>query len=118
MEGIHATLGKPAFAAQRFDPLPPRLVKAAHEFEAQMMKELLKPMTESRSFTGDDEDSGSAGIMSGFASEALGRSLSEQGGFGIANNILRTLSQKGESCLGDTSFGNIQGKSKQNAPQL
>jgi Rod binding domain-containing protein len=56
--------------------------------------------------------------MSGFASEALGRSLSEQGGFGIANNILRTFSQKGESCLGDTSFGNIQGKSNQNAPQL
>ena len=118
MERIHATLAESASATQRFDPLPPRLVKAAHEFEAQMMKELLKPMTESRSFTGDDEDSGSAGIMSGFASEALGRSLSEQGGFGIANNILRTLSQKGKSCRGDASFGNIQGKSKQNAPQL
>ena len=118
MEGIHATLAESASATQRFDPLPPRLVKAAHEFEAQMMKELLKPMTESRSFTGDDEDSGSSGIMSGFASEALGRSLSEQGGFGIANNILRTLSQKGKSCRGDASFGNIQGKSKQNAPQL
>ncbi len=60
MEGIHATLAESASATQRFDPLPPRLVKAAHEFEAQMMKELLKPMTESRSFTGDDEDSGSA----------------------------------------------------------
>ena len=31
----------------------PRLVRAAHEFEAQMMKELLKPMTASGSLTGD-----------------------------------------------------------------
>jgi Rod binding domain-containing protein len=115
MDGIRATLAEPTSATQRFNPPPPRLVKAAHEFEAQMMKELLKPMTESPSFAGDDDDSGAAGTMSGFASEALGKSLSEQGGFGIANNILRALSQKGESFRGDASFGNIQENSKQNS---
>src|ERR1039458_5762818 len=69
----------------------PRLVRAAHEFEAQMMKELLKPMTGSDSLTGADEDSGtdsgSGGALGEFASEALGRALSEQGGFGIAHRI-------------------------------
>ena len=36
----------------------PRLVRAAHEFEAQMMQELMKPLTRGSSLTGEDEDSG------------------------------------------------------------
>ena len=31
----------------------PRLVRAAHEFEGQMMKELLKPMTSGDALTGE-----------------------------------------------------------------
>src|SRR5208282_1850844 len=79
------------------DPVAPqpRLVRAAHEFEAQMMKELLKPMTGSSSLTGEDEDSGSSGALGEFASEALGRALSEQGGLGIANSIIRDLTASG-----------------------
>jgi Rod binding domain-containing protein len=93
MDGIRATVAEPVSATQRSNALPPRLLKAAHEFEAQMMKELLKPMTAGNSFPGDQDDSGASEIMSGFASEALGRSLSEQGGFGIADSILRSISQ-------------------------
>src|SRR6478752_3181459 len=115
MDGILATVPEPASTTQRLNSVTPRLLKAAHEFEAQMMKELLKPMTAGGSFTEDDEDSGSSEIMGGFAAEALGRSLSERGGFGIANSILRSLSQKGESPRSDESFQNIQGKSKQNS---
>jgi Rod binding domain-containing protein len=72
----------------------PRLVRAAHEFEAQMMKELLKPMTNNSSLTGDEGDSssGSGGALGQFASEALGRALSDQGGFGIARQIVHELS--------------------------
>ena len=70
----------------------PRLVKAAHEFEAQMMKELLKPMTESASMTGDEDDEGSTGALGSYASESLARSLSDHGGLGIANQIIRDLS--------------------------
>jgi Rod binding domain-containing protein len=77
----------------------PRLVKAAHEFEAQMMKEMLKPMTASGSLTGGDEDSdadsGSGSALGEFASEALGRALSERGGFGIATKIIGDLSRSG-----------------------
>jgi Rod binding domain-containing protein len=73
----------------------PKLVHAAHEFEAQMMKELLAPMT------GEDDaadsglalgsGSGSGGALADFASEALGQALSERGGFGIANRIVHQL---------------------------
>jgi Rod binding domain-containing protein len=111
MDGIHSAVAGPVSATQRLNALPPRLLKAAHEFEAQMMKELLKPMTAGGSFTEDDEDSGSSEIMGGFAAEALGRSLSERGGFGIANSILQSLSQKGENLRNDASLRVVQGNS-------
>ena len=77
----------------------PRLVKAAHEFEAQMMQELMKPLNRGASLTGadgdEDSDSGSGGALGEFASEALGRALSEQGGFGMATSIVKQLSHVG-----------------------
>lgn len=75
----------------------PRLVSAAHEFEGQMLKELLKPMTESDGLGGSDSDSG---ILGEFASEALGNALSEQGGFGIAKQILAHFSESGNQAEG------------------
>jgi len=88
-------------------PPQPRLVKAAHEFEAQMMKELLEPLNHSSSLLGSDGDddsglssgdssggiSGSTGALGEFASEALGEALSEGGGFGIATGIVKQLSR-------------------------
>ena len=68
---------------------PPRLVRAAHEFEAQMMKELLRPLT---SGAEDDAESGSFDALADFAGGALGQALSSGGGFGIAKSILRSLS--------------------------
>jgi Rod binding domain-containing protein len=69
----------------------PRLAHAAHEFEAQLMKELIRPMT-----TGsDDEDTeaGSGSALADFAGEALGQSLSRQGGLGLARSIIHELSR-------------------------
>ena len=73
----------------------PRFVQAAHEFEAQMMKELLKPMAGSADLDEDDSASGSNGALADFASGALGESLSRAGGLGIAETILRNISQHG-----------------------
>jgi Rod binding domain-containing protein len=89
----------------------PRLVRAAHEFEAQMMKELLKPMTGTNSMSGEDEDadSGSNGALGEFASEALGRALSEQGGFGIASHIVQELSHSGNRGGSAPVTGNLHG---------
>jgi Rod binding domain-containing protein len=95
---MHSIAALPATASTEVAAVPqPRLVKAAHEFEAQMMQELMKPMTQKSSLTGDDADtdSGSGGALGEFASEALGRSLSERGGFGIASQIVKELSHSG-----------------------
>jgi Rod binding domain-containing protein len=75
----------------------PRLVQAAHEFEAQMMKEILKPLTGNGVLSGFDDDpgGGSNSALSEFASEALGKALSQSGGFGIANSLIRDLSHSG-----------------------
>lgn len=79
-----------------------RLVHAAHEFEGQMMKELMKPMIASDPLTGADEDSdgGSGGALGEFASETLGRALSERGGLGVANKIVAELSHSGNKRAG------------------
>jgi Rod binding domain-containing protein len=70
----------------------PRLVHAAHEFEGQMLKELLKPLAAGNGLTGEDSDNS---ILGEFASEALGKALSEHGGFGIANRVVQQMDQSG-----------------------
>ncbi len=71
----------------------PKLERSAHEFEASLMAELLKPLQESDGLTGEDSGSGagSEGALSGFASESLARAISERGGFGIADRLLHQL---------------------------
>jgi Rod binding domain-containing protein len=83
-------------------PAQLRLTRAAHEFEAQMMKELLKPMTGEDALGGEGGGVGSGGALGEFASEALGRALSERGGFGIAHRIVQDLSH--------SSTHNVTGK--------
>ncbi len=98
MEDIGILMKSGALAGSGANTPSPRLVRAAHEFEGQMMKELLKPMTEGGLVIGDgdDEDSGgSGGALGEFASEALGKALSERGGFGIAGRIVGELSHSG-----------------------
>jgi Rod binding domain-containing protein len=89
----------------------PRLVKAAHEFEAQMMKELMKPLSHGSSLTGSeadgDDDEGSGGALGEFAQEALGRALSDQGGFGIATSIVKQLSHSGNQNGSDSVTGKL-----------
>lgn len=84
----------------------PRLVRAAHEFEGQMMKELLKPMTAGDGLTGDEDESGSGSTLNEFGAEALGQALSLQGGFGIADRIVKDLSHSGNQ----RQTGKVTGK--------
>ena len=71
----------------------PKLERSAHEFEASLMAELLKPLQGGDGLTGEDSDSGagSGGALAGFASQSLARAISERGGFGIADRILHQL---------------------------
>jgi Rod binding domain-containing protein len=81
----------------------PRLVRAAHEFEAQMMKELLQPLAR---HVEEGEEPGSGGALSEFAGEALGQSLSRAGGFGMGNRILASLSRTETNCNSGSVAGN------------
>jgi peptidoglycan hydrolase FlgJ len=71
----------------------PRLIPAAHEFEACLMKELLEPLQHDALFSdatdgARDDEEGSGGALTSFGSEALGQAISERGGFGIADRII------------------------------
>ena len=68
----------------------PRLVRAAHEFEAQMLKELMKPMTRSEEC---DDEIKTGGAWADFATEALAQGLSKAGAFGIADRIISSFSR-------------------------
>ena len=100
----------------------PRLVGAAHEFEAMMMKELLKPMTSEDPLNGDEDGqdfelgsgSGSGGALADFATEALGQALSERGGFGIADKIIRELSPAAEPKVTSGTGPNVTADSHRN----
>jgi Rod binding domain-containing protein len=99
----------------------PRLTRAAHEFEGQMMEELLKPLTSDELLPGASGDSdsggGSGGALGQFASEALGQALSAHGGFGIADRILKTVSPPGNRHQGASVTGNLHGNTVMRSPK-
>ncbi|WP_109484647.1 hypothetical protein [Occallatibacter savannae] len=74
----------------------PRLINAAQEFEAQMMKEMIRPLTR---FDGLGDET-SDGALADFGGEMFGQALSRTGGFGIADRIIAGLSRNG---TGDNS---------------
>jgi Rod binding domain-containing protein len=88
-----ANLGMPEAARQNSPTAKdPRLERSAHEFEASLMAELLKPLQETDGLTGENSGgAGSGGALGEFASESLAGAISERGGFGIADRILRQL---------------------------
>jgi len=85
--GVPATIGIASIGTAP----SPRLVKAAHEFEAAMMKELMAPLVPGHDLLGGEEEVGSSSALGDFAGEALGKAISESGGFGIAKSIIRQL---------------------------
>jgi Rod binding domain-containing protein len=95
------------------------LVHAAQEFEAQMMQELLKPMTSANGLDGEDGDSavGSGGALGEFASESLGHALSERGGFGIASSIVRQMTYASNLQVTKPVTGKLHGNTVMKAYQ-
>lgn len=108
------SIGGNTVEGQSGNVLQPRLVRAAHEFEGQMMKELLTPITSGDALTGaedgdSDSGAGSGGALGEFAAEALGQALSQHGGFGIAGKIVGELSHSSHQHSGGKVTGNLHG---------
>ena len=77
----------------------PRLKPAAHEFEACLMKEFLKPLEKDALFDDGKDGSSDSPLMS-FGSEALARAISDRGGFGIATKIIEQMEGKSRAGAG------------------
>ena len=73
----------------------PRLKPAAHEFEACLMKEFLKPLQRDPLFgDGTASSEGSDNALMSFGTQALAQAISERGGLGIATKIIQQLEGK------------------------
>jgi Rod binding domain-containing protein len=85
----------------------PRLRRAAHQFEAMMMKELLAPLNRPSAMFDDEKDQ-ERGVLGEYASESLAGALSASGGFGIAERIVRSVSGSGNSSATPGVIGETQ----------
>jgi Rod binding domain-containing protein len=70
-----------------------KLSKAAEEFESMMLNELLKPLHFGAGVDEGQEESadGAADTMRGLGTDALGKALAAQGGFGIARKVVKEV---------------------------
>jgi Rod binding domain-containing protein len=89
-------VGSSAAAAQNaaVAAASPRLKNAAHEFEASLLAELLKPMRDRSALSGPDDgddDSSAGASLREYGTEAMAQCLSERGGIGIARMVLAKL---------------------------
>jgi peptidoglycan hydrolase FlgJ len=85
----------------------PKLKSAAHEFEASLMQELLKPMQKQSLFAdgadGDEDGDDSQNALTSFGSEAMAKAISERGGFGIATKIIEHFEKAGAGAAAKAS---------------
>jgi peptidoglycan hydrolase FlgJ len=89
-------------AAQGKGGIDPRLQPAAHQFEAIMMEQLLKPMEKDPLFQDSlfSGQGGGAGLVAGDAGsgtwsslgvESLARAISDAGGLGVAKQVIEEV---------------------------
>jgi flagellar protein FlgJ len=66
-----------------------KLADGAHQFEAMMLQQMLKPLNFGA--TPDSEDGGSQDTLQSYGTESLAKAIASQGGFGIANRIIQQV---------------------------
>jgi Rod binding domain-containing protein len=75
---------------------PPKLVKAAHQFEALLLQNLLEKMNQG--LWGDSQSLDPAhDTVKSLGTQAIATALAARGGIGIANMILRQLQGKAQT---------------------
>lgn len=90
--------------------MDPRLKPAAHQFEASMMQELLKPMEHDPLFaSGSGDGSGLMGADAGMSTwsslgaQSLAKAISDAGGLGIATKIIAEVEAEAKQSQGATA---------------
>ena len=69
-----------------------KLVAGAHEFEAMLLGEMMKPLRFGEAESSDDDaEGGAAGTIRGMGTEAMAKAISAGGGLGVAREILQQV---------------------------
>jgi flagellar protein FlgJ len=101
-------------ASQQAAQRTAKLADGAHQFEAMMLQEMLKPLKfgESPDSGGGDDDSsgGANGTLQSYGTEVLAKAISLQGGFGIAKQIIRQVAAQDAAHPHGTSSPGIVSK--------
>jgi Rod binding domain-containing protein len=82
-----------------------RLKTAAHQFEASLLTEILKPLQRTGAAVGGEEEDSAEGPLQDLAAESLARALSDRGGFGIADRVLHQFEAAGPAHQPETTGG-------------
>ncbi|WP_213803438.1 hypothetical protein [Granulicella sp. dw_53] len=71
----------------------PRLKDAAQQFEAILLKEMLKPLQSSQHSMDDDGDDSDkpADVLGEYGTEAIANAISKSGGLGIGKKVLQQV---------------------------
>lgn len=103
-------------AAAETGGMDPRLKPAAHDFEASMMQELLKPMEHDPLFSSSNGDGGGLGggdvsmsSWSGLGVQSLARAISEAGGLGIATKVIAEVEAEAKQSQGAAQSAPVGG---------
>jgi flagellar protein FlgJ len=67
-----------------------KLVKAAQQFEAVMLGELMKPLGKNNAIGGSDDEQGSNALQ-GYSVEAMAGAMARSGALGFANRIVASV---------------------------
>jgi peptidoglycan hydrolase FlgJ len=73
-----------------------KLTDAAHQFEAMLLQELLKPLQTEDGGWGEEKFDGASDTITSFGTEAVAKAISESGGLGIARQVIRQVSAEHE----------------------
>ncbi len=77
-----------------------KLAAGAHEFEAMLLGEMLKPLKFGDESSEEEGDGGAAGTIRGMGTEAMAKAISAGGGLGIAREILHQVRAERDAHFG------------------
>ena len=77
-----------------------KLADAAQQFEAMMTQELLKSFKTGEADLGGENDDAAADTMSSLGVEAVAKAIAQDGGLGIASQVIRQVAQENQRVAG------------------
>lgn len=97
---VGALIGGDAAASAKARLL--KLTDGAHQFEAMMLEEMLKPLKFGGGLDASGDSADSAGdTIQGYGTEALAKAISDGGGFGLAKQIVAQVAAEDRAKTGE-----------------